>query len=112
MIERYQEMLPALRAVARTHGYALGFHGSGERDLDLIAVPWADGASSADVLVEALRVAIHGHIAQVGADGAFLGREPIVKPHGRLAWAIRPLDNNPDAALYVDLSVMPRGPTE
>lgn len=96
MIERYAELLPVVRAVARTHGYAIGLHGSGVRDLDLIAVPWVAGASVAHVLVEAIRAAINGHIQE---------GYPLTKGRGRLVWSIRPLDNNPDASLYIDLSV-------
>jgi hypothetical protein len=108
MKDRYVQLLPTLRAVAREHGYALGLHGSGERDLDLIAVPWTEDASDNETLVEALRVAINGHIANSLTDGKFVGRSPLERPHGRRTWAIRPLENNPTAELYIDLSVMPR----
>lgn len=38
--------------VARRHGYAIGVHGSMSRDLDLIAVPWVESASSPDELLK------------------------------------------------------------
>lgn len=96
MKEPYAQRLPILRKVAREHGYALGLHGSGERDLDLIAVPWVEDASEAEVLVEALRSSI---------DGVAAG--PYAKPHGRRAWLI--YLHLEGSRLYVDLSVMPRG---
>jgi hypothetical protein len=99
--EAYAERLPILRATARQHGYALGLHGSGERDLDLIAVPWIDEPSSPEILVEALRGSI---------DGFMVRHEPHPKPHGRLTWAIHLHD--PCGRLYVDLSVMPVLKTE
>jgi len=104
----YAERLPILRSVAREHGYALALHGSGERDLDLIAVPWTATASRATVLVEALRVSIDGFIIHDDAACShdFTRRNPEPKPHGRLAWAIHLHD--PGGRLYVDLSVMPR----
>jgi len=110
MKEPYAHLLPILRQVAREHGYALGFHGSGERDCDLIAAPWVEDASDAEVLIEALRVAMNGHISQSLNDDPhdFMQRNPQPKPHGRLAWAIRPLDDNPEARLYFDISVMPK----
>jgi hypothetical protein len=97
MKARYTAILPTLRSVARVHGYALGFHGSGTRDLDLIAAPWVDGAAEPATLIEALRESIAGYIVE--------GRDPRQKPHGRLAWAIH-LSGHDD--LYVDVSVMPK----
>lgn len=101
MKRQYQKLLPIIRVIAKEHGYAIGLHGSTERDLDLIAAPWIANASTAETLAEAVRAAVNGHIS------AREGANPTVKPHGRLAWAIRPLDNNPHAELYIDLSVMP-----
>jgi hypothetical protein len=101
MLALYEAILPTLRATARSHGYALGLHGSGQRDLDLIAAPWTEDASAAEVLVEALRASINGHISE------HEGYNPMSKPHGRRVWSIRPLEGNPRAELYVDLSVMP-----
>lgn len=108
MIDVYAILLPKLRAVARSQGYALGLHGSGERDLDLIAVPWVEHAFEAEKLVEALRSAVGGFIvnepdAQVGD---YTKRSPEPKPHGRLAWSIYLYA--PHGRLYIDLSVMPR----
>lgn len=82
---------PRLAEIARAHGYALALHGSVQRDLDLIAVPWTDGASDHTVLLSALCESIdvspNGHSA---------------KPHGRLAWSI-PLW----WGAYIDLSILP-----
>lgn len=104
---QYEQRLPTLQMVARSHGYALGVHGSGERDLDLIAAPWVADASAPDVLVEALRAAIDGFIIhdQDAEAGDYTRRNPHPKPHGRLAWAIHLHD--PGGRLYIDLSVMP-----
>lgn len=108
-------MVPTLSQLARTHGYALGLHGSMNRDLDLIAVPWTDQASPAEVLVEAIRAAVDGKIdtmAHIGpgdpaADA--IRENPQAKPHGRLAWSIYFCGR----MFYIDLSVMPRtGDTE
>jgi hypothetical protein len=110
MKRAYKQRLPILRAVARSHGYALGLHGSGERDLDLIAAPWVESASPGAVLVEALRASIDGFIihnpnAEVGD---YTRRNPHPKPHGRMAWAIHLHD--PQGRLYIDVSVMPLQP--
>jgi hypothetical protein len=104
-------MMPALTQVARTHGYAIGLHGSMARDLDLIAVPWTAEAAPAEVLAEAIRSAVDGkidtlaHIAPGDDPTADAIREnPQAKPHGRLAWSIY----FSGRMFYIDLSVMPR----
>ncbi len=110
MKKTYAACLPDLRRIAREHGYALGLHGSGERDLDLIAVPWIEDAIPPENLVEKLRAVIGGFIINVeDADrGDYTRRNPQPKPHGRLAWAIR--FDDPEGRLYIDLSIMPLAP--
>lgn len=111
MLKQYQSILPTLLQVAREHGYALGFHGSGKRDLDLIAAPWIEGAAEPAILAEALREAVGGFILNDEEAAAFpnyLHRNPEPKPHGRLAWAIHL--HGPSGRLYIDLSIMPSLP--
>lgn len=56
----YEKILPKLREVARSHGYALGLHGSMTRDFDLIATPWSDVYSSKNDLAFAIQEAACG----------------------------------------------------
>jgi hypothetical protein len=86
---------PALAQIARDHGYALALHGSLQRDLDLIAVPWTPEASGPDVLLKAL-------CEEFDTPDNNKDSGPTVKPHGRLAWTI-PLW----WGAYIDLSIMP-----
>lgn len=86
---------PALAERARTLGYALALHGSIQRDLDLVAVPWVDGAADPVQLLAALCEEFDLTVPPVG--------DPEIKPHGRLAWSI-PLW----WGAYIDLSVVPR----
>ncbi len=104
----YAWMLPHLTEVARTYGYALAVHGSMQRDLDLIAVPWTEGAAPTATLVEALRDAVDGHVRNDPPDennkyylDCF---NPCDKPHGRKAFSIYFSGRR----FYIDLSVMPR----
>lgn len=83
---------------ARAKGYAIAVHGSLNRDLDLVAIPWTDGAASAEELVEA----IADGLAWVRDDRPVIDG-PQEKPHGRKAWTIPFMKN-----WHVDLSVMPR----
>lgn len=87
---------PALAAKARELGYALALHGSVQRDLDLIAIPWTDEAVEPIVL-------INGLCEEFDLETNHPLREPGIKPHGRLAWTI-PLW----WGAYLDVSVMPR----
>lgn len=96
--ERHESLLPVLREVAQQYGYALAVHGSLQRDIDLIAVPWRDDPIDADSLVSAL------HRVCNAVYGCTL-KEPTSKPQGRRAWVI--LFPGFDA-MYIDLSVMPR----
>lgn len=95
------EVLAVVRSVARRAGYAVAVHGSLSRDIDLIAVPWGEVVESPSALV-----------AAIVSEGRWLlaDPQPEVKPHGRLAWAIRmPGFYRP----YLDLSVIaPRSPAE
>ena len=91
----YAALYPKLRQVARKHGYALTLHGSLTKDLDVVAVPWVEGATDPLVLVRALTEIAHG-LVQNGAG--------ITCPHGRHAWTIF----LGSTGGYIDLSVMPR----
>ena len=56
----FMSRLPAIREAAREKGYAIGFHGSARRDLDLIAVPWIDIYATPNALAEAIQKAACG----------------------------------------------------
>lgn len=95
-------MLPAIRETARNFGYAIGLHGSLERDFDLIAAPWTQEAVHPDDIAEAIkRVTGCVRWRVYRGDGD-------VKPHGRIVycfdWDIKNYENRG----YIDLSVMPR----
>lgn len=81
-----------IRQLAREVGYAVGVHGSQERDLDLIAAPWTDDAVSAEALAE--------HIAS-GLNGSVISKS--AKPLGRWSCNIQ-IDG---WFKLIDLSVSP-----
>lgn len=90
----YATLWQAMTKTAQRCGYALALHGSMNRDLDIVAVPWTEDCDTGFQLVAALCKA-HGLIA---------GRPlKIVKPHGRVAYALVM-----GGSYYIDLSVMPR----
>lgn len=102
LLPAYEKRLPIIRRVAREFGYAIGLHGSGTRDLDLIAAPWTGTAHSAEELVDAICLAIHG----VAETLPGLEQNPARRSHGRLAWSIQI-----GAGRYIDLSIMRRDET-
>lgn len=77
-----------IRAVARELGWAIGEHGSRERDLDLIAVPWTEEAVDWTELVDKIATAINAIVNGKIED----------KPRGRKALTLqidgwfRPID--------------------
>lgn len=91
-------MLPILQEKVRPLGYALAVHGSMNRDFDLIAVPWDEGAIfPASDVYRAIFNAVSPYAVRNKKHG------PVSKPHGRTAWII-PLVGG----VAIDLSVMPR----
>ena len=85
----YTQILPALRETAHRHGYALGLHGSMARDLDIIAVPWVEGASATEDLIRDLAQTCGGYLPPGHPnDGKPTYRNPEEKPHGRRSWNI------------------------
>lgn len=83
-----------IRELAREVGYAVGVHGSMQRDQDLIAVPWV--ADAVDPL------ALAQHIA-AGLGGQVMDYQTQDKPCGRWSCNI----HTPDWTKLIDLSVMP-----
>lgn len=53
-----------IRALAREVGYAIGVHGTLERDLDLIAVPWVEDAVGNQALMEHIAAGMNARILQ------------------------------------------------
>lgn len=75
----YARIYTKARIIAWTYGYACCVHGSFTRDLDLVLVPWTDGAKqNLDQVVT--------HLASV-CDLRIYGA-PSEKPHGRRAWTL------------------------
>ena len=83
----YLSYLPFLMKLAQRHGYALALHGSCERDLDLIAVPWVPKACAPESLVMSIQEAFTGYASSRGywKEEAKRGDQ---KPFGRKAYII------------------------
>lgn len=60
MRDYYISKLPAIRIAAKECGYAIGLHGSLNRDFDLIAVPWVEEYSTVEILAQKIHQAACG----------------------------------------------------
>ena len=95
-------ILPPMRRAAKDAGYAITVHGSLNRDIDLVAVPWREhNVWTADTLIDSLVGAMRGAIGRAHCHE----RAWTPKPHGRqaktlLAWC-------GENSANIDLSVMP-----
>lgn len=72
-------MYPGLAEIFQRHGYALAVHGSLARDLDLIAVPWAETVSDVETVIAEMTATYAVRII----DGI-----PTLKNHGRLTYTV------------------------
>jgi hypothetical protein len=87
---------------AKDAGYAITVHGSLNRDIDLVAVPWREhNVWSMDALLDALTGAVRGVTGRCNCER----KEWTVKPHGRRAKILMAWVGETTANL--DLSVMP-----
>lgn len=71
-------MYPELAEIFRSHGYALAVHGSLQRDLDLIAIPWIDQVSDPQAVIDEVLATFA--VSSSGQTGR--------KPHGRTVYTI------------------------
>lgn len=93
------DLLPAMRLAAKGCGYALTIHGSEARDIDLVAIPWVEGAGTAELLVNRLCGVIAGATGRACPNAEWSD-----KPHGRRAVLIMHAGHTAE----FDLSIMPR----
>lgn len=98
----YVAFFPRLAEIAQAKGYALAIHGSVQRDLDLVAIPWTADAEPDQDLIQAIADYASGVMTHMfGAMTVVHG--PELKPHGRKAWSI--IIGN---GAVIDLSILPR----
>jgi hypothetical protein len=95
-------ILPPMRRAAKDAGYAIAVHGSLNRDIDLVAIAWAEhNVWTPDALLQSLLGAIRGVVGRAHAHD----KEWTQKPHGRVAKTILAWvgENSAD----IDISVIP-----
>lgn len=114
----YAQIFMILKKIAKDHGYNLVVHGSMNRDLDLIAIPWVNDPKPEFDMINALNKAMTGKTSI--SKEHFLHRQ---LPGGRNSYVINldrggyrkneageivdPLEYTPDPQYYIDISVTP-----
>lgn len=105
-----------LKEIAKDYGYNLVVHGSMNRDLDLIAIPWVNDPKPEREMINALTDWIGGSL-----DESLIG----VLPGGRISYVINlnrggykksiegliidPIEFVEDPQYYIDISTTPLG---
>lgn len=94
-------ILPPMRLAAKDFGYAITVHGSLNRDIDLVAIPWREhNICNPDKLLTVLSGAVAGVTGRCNVTG-----EWNKKPHGRVARSLLAWCGESTAQL--DISVIP-----
>lgn len=91
----YAWMIPYLSRIGRQHGYAMAFHGTMSRDMDVVAVPWVETSNPPEELLKAICELTHGTLQPDDANTD--------RPHGRKAYTI----TFAGAWHFLDISIMP-----
>jgi len=108
----YAYYFELIKEIGLKYGYNILLHGSINRDLDLIAIPWQEAIGDKLKMINEICSAIGGDI---------LKEENREKPHGRECWIIninRTIKTKYDGMVsniiecedpqyYIDLSIMP-----
>lgn len=111
----YSVVLEPLKIIAKEFGYNLVLHGSMNRDLDLILIPWIDHCHEPDIVVKALTDYLGGNLIdqRTGADKEPQWSKPIYKGAGRMSYLISLNRSNrfsdfKDDEFYIDISLTPK----
>lgn len=95
-----------LKSIAVKYGYNLVLHGSMNRDLDLIAIPWQNELGNALEMINEFADCLGGEIMTQTHEQIHCF------PHGRLSYVINlnrsgKWNNYQDAQYYIDISLLP-----
>lgn len=114
----------ALKDIAKEFGYNLVVHGSMNRDLDLVAIPWVDDPKPELEMIQALNKHMTGHITVEGHEKTIYLISN--QPGGRRSYVIQlnrggyrrnkegdiadPIEFVEDPQYYIDISVIAQAP--
>lgn len=117
----YAYYFEALKEIAKNFGYNLVLHGSLNRDLDLIAIPWTEELGDKDQMVDEFSKILGGTVLMVGRSVENEeGYRFSSKPHGRVVYIINinrdikykfnglksTIEEYSDPQYYIDISII------
>lgn len=115
----YAFYFESLKNIALKYGYNLVLHGSLNRDLDLIAIPWQEKIGSHEEMVNEFSEYLDGsvmlHNRKRGDNGEIVGEPYSTTHHGRIQYVVninrecqsKHHDGWKDPQYYLDISVTP-----
>lgn len=120
----YAIMFEPLKEIALKYGYNLVLHGSLNRDMDLIAIPWQETLGSVDEMIDEFCQYVGGEVClfnhRIAEDGKITGDRFTPKPHGRVCYVIdiyrggylngggfQEMAFHKDPQTYIDISIIP-----
>ncbi len=112
----YARCYQSLQEIARTLGYNLLIHGSMDRDMDLVVVPWIDNPESHMKLLQAFNLYLNGvtYLEDNKTEEQVLidGYCPSILPGGRSSYIIDlnrggRFNGYLDEQYYLDISITP-----
>ena len=110
-----------IKEIGLKHGYNIVLHGSMNRDLDLIAIPWVENIGDRELMVDEITAVIGGTLLmQNRSVNDTIGTRYGYKPHNRIVYIINinrdfemkfnglvsKIKEYADPQYYIDLSVM------
>jgi hypothetical protein len=111
-----------IKEIGLKYGYNIVLHGSMNRDLDLIAIPWVDVVGDVDKMIDEISLVIGGNVLlQNRSVNNLKGDRYYLMPHGRTVYVINinrdfeqkhngfktEIKEYSDPMYYIDISVMP-----
>ena len=117
----YSFYFEVIKEIGLKYGYNIVLHGSMNRDLDLIAIPWEDEIGDKDQMIDDITSALGGNILMQNRSVENIEGDRFgIKPHGRIVYIINlnrdfemkfnglvsKIKEYADPQYYIDLSVM------
>lgn len=93
----YSALWEDIRNAAMDCGWAVALHGSLSRDMDIMAMPWIEGCTDADTMIDTIIAKCFGDNI-ISEYGKKIDR---TKPYGRVCYLIPIYED-----FYLDISVM------
>jgi len=94
----YASILPDLKDAALKNGWALGLHGSLANDMDIMAMPWTENASTVETMIKSLSDCFTENPFKDYHENAFTD-----KPNGRVVYTMSIWDD-----WYLDINIIDR----